>query len=47
MDLFQDINARGMVVLMATHDLELVRRYPKARSLELDNGRLVYDSQTA
>lgn len=47
MDLFRDINARGMVVLMATHDLELVRRYPKARSLELDNGRLVYDSQTA
>ncbi len=47
MDLFWDINARGMAVVMATHDLELVRRYPKARSLELDGGRLVYDSQTA
>jgi cell division transport system ATP-binding protein len=46
MDLFWDINARGMAVLMATHDLELVRRYPQARSLELDAGRLVYDSQT-
>ena len=47
MDLFWDINARGMAVLMATHDLDLVRRYTQARSLELDDGRLVYDSQTA
>ena len=47
MDLFWDINANGMTVLMATHDLELVRRYPKARVLELDQGRLVYDSAAA
>jgi cell division transport system ATP-binding protein len=44
MDLFWDINAKGMAVLMATHDLELVRRYPMARVFELDQGRLVYDS---
>jgi len=44
MDLFWDINAKGMAVLMATHDLELVRRYPLARVFELDQGRLVYDS---
>ena len=44
MDLFWDINAMGMAVIMATHDLELVRSYPKARTLELDQGRLVYDS---
>ncbi|HSH75118.1 MAG TPA: ATP-binding cassette domain-containing protein [Longimicrobiales bacterium] len=44
MDLFWDINAKGMAVLMATHDLELVRRYPHARVFELDHGRLVYDS---
>ena len=44
MDLFWEINAVGMAVLMATHDLELVRRYPRARVLELDQGRLVYDS---
>jgi cell division transport system ATP-binding protein len=44
LDLFWDINAKGMAVLMATHDLELVRRYPHARVLELDQGRLVYDS---
>jgi ABC-type ATPase involved in cell division len=34
----------GMLVLMATHDLEMVKRYPTARVLELDQGRLVYDS---
>lgn len=32
---------------MATHDLELIRRYPDARLLELDQGKLVYDSATA
>lgn len=44
LDLFWDINAKGMAVLMATHDLELVRRYPHARVFELDHGELVYDS---
>jgi len=44
LDLFWDINAKGMAVLMATHDLELVRRFPHARVFELDQGRLVYDS---
>jgi cell division transport system ATP-binding protein len=44
MQLFWDINANGMAVVMATHDLELVRLYPTARVIELDQGRLVYDS---
>ena len=44
LDLFWDINAKGMAVLMATHDLELVRRYPHARVFELDHGQLVFDS---
>lgn len=47
MDLFWDLNAGGMVVLMATHDLELTRRHPHARFFELDQGKLVYDSATA
>ncbi len=47
MDLFLDINAKGTTVLMATHDLELVRGHPKARVFELDHGRLVYDSRAA
>ena len=45
MDLFWDINARGMTVLMATHDLKLVRSHAQARVLELDQGRLIYDSE--
>jgi cell division transport system ATP-binding protein len=44
MNLFWEINALGMAVLMATHDLELMRRHPTARVLELDEGHLVYDS---
>jgi len=44
LDLFWKINALGMAVIMATHDLELIRAYPRARVLELDQGRLVYDS---
>jgi cell division transport system ATP-binding protein len=38
-----DINVAGTVVVMATHDLELVRRAGK-RTLELRDGRLVFDS---
>ncbi len=44
MDLFWEINAMGMAVVMATHDLELIKRYPNSRVLELDQGRLVFDS---
>ncbi len=44
LDLFWQINALGMAVIMATHDLELIRSYPAARVLELDQGRLVFDS---
>ncbi len=43
-DLFRSINAAGPAVLLATHDLELVRRNAGVRVLELDHGRLVYDS---
>ncbi len=43
-ELFRSINASGTAVLLATHDLELVRRNPGVRVLELDHGRLVYDS---
>jgi len=47
MELFWEINALGMTVLMATHDLELHRIYPRARVLELAHGQLVYDSLAA
>lgn len=43
-DLFREINASGMSVLMATHDLELVRAHPDIRVIELSQGSVVYDS---
>src|SRR6266851_4641216 len=41
--LLRDINASGTAVLMATHDLDLVRQAPY-RVIELQEGALVYDS---
>ena len=46
-ELFRQINAMGMAVLMATHDLDLIRRHPEIRLLELAQGKLVYDSIAA
>ena len=41
--LLREINASGTAVLMATHDLELIRR-AECRTLELNHGKLVFDS---
>ena len=41
--LLRDINASGTAVLMATHDLTLVRE-TQFRTLEMNRGRLVFDS---
>ena len=43
-DLFREINGAGMTVLMATHDLDLVRSNPDLRVIELSQGELVFDS---
>ncbi len=43
-DLFRDINAAGTAVLLATHDADLLRAHSGARVIELDHGRVVYDS---
>jgi cell division transport system ATP-binding protein len=45
-DLIRSINASGTAVLFATHDLELVRRLPEIRVIELDHGAIVFDSTT-
>jgi len=37
----------GMTVLMATHDLDLVRAHPEYRVIELAQGQVVYDSKAA
>ncbi|HJU65632.1 MAG TPA: cell division ATP-binding protein FtsE [Gemmatimonadaceae bacterium] len=41
--LLREINAAGTAVLMATHNLELVRR-SEYRVIELNRGQIVYDS---
>ena len=45
MQLLRDINAAGTAVLMATHDLDIVKAMPDAHLVELQNGRVVYDSE--
>ncbi len=41
--LLRDINAAGTAVVMATHDLDLVRR-AECRTIELNHGKIVFDS---
>jgi len=40
MDLLQQINNRGMAILMVTHSYDLVRKYPN-RTIRLDDGSIV------
>jgi cell division transport system ATP-binding protein len=42
MSLFRGANARGSTVLLATHDREMIRQFPR-RVITLENGRLVED----
>jgi len=44
--LIRDINTAGTAVIMATHDLALVRS-TDYRTIELDHGKIVYDSVDA
>ncbi|MDQ2891153.1 MAG: cell division ATP-binding protein FtsE [Gemmatimonadota bacterium] len=41
--LLRDINTAGTAVIMATHDLDLIRR-AEYRTIELNHGRIVFDS---
>lgn len=41
--LLRDINANGTAVIMATHDLELVKR-AECRLIEMNHGAIVFDS---
>jgi cell division transport system ATP-binding protein len=42
MELFKSANARGTTVLLATHDREMIRRFPR-RQISLEDGRLIED----
>lgn len=41
---FRDINLRGMAVVFVTHDRSLIGEHPRARMIELDQGRIVRDT---
>jgi cell division transport system ATP-binding protein len=43
-ELMRSINTNGTAIVFATHDLELVRRHASLRVIELDHGRIVFDS---
>ena len=44
--LLREVNASGCAVLMATHNLELVRS-SEYRTIELNHGKIVFDSADA
>ena len=44
--LLRDINASGTAILMATHNLEIIRR-SDYRTIELNRGQIVFDSAEA
>jgi cell division transport system ATP-binding protein len=44
--LLRDINANGTAVIMATHNLDLIRR-SDYRTIELNRGEIVFDSAQA
>ncbi|HEY2378838.1 MAG TPA: cell division ATP-binding protein FtsE [Gemmatimonadaceae bacterium] len=44
--LLREINASGTAVIMATHNLELIRR-SDCRTIELNHGQIVFDSAEA
>jgi cell division transport system ATP-binding protein len=43
-DLFRDINASGMTVVMATHNLDLIRAHTAMRVIELSQGAVKFDT---
>jgi len=46
-DLFREINLAGTAVLFATHNLELIRRNPGFRVIELEQRSIIFDSTRA
>ncbi|HEX6308612.1 MAG TPA: cell division ATP-binding protein FtsE [Longimicrobiales bacterium] len=43
-EMFRSINASGTAILLATHNLELVRANPGIRLVELAHGEIIHDS---
>lgn len=44
MKLLDEINKKGITVIMATHNLELVREFPR-RIVKIEGGKIIYDTK--
>lgn len=44
-ELLNKINAAGTTIVMATHNLDVLKKYPKHRVVGLDHGKLVKDTK--
>ncbi|WP_297132227.1 cell division ATP-binding protein FtsE [Terrisporobacter sp.] len=44
MKLLSDINKEGITVIMATHNLELVKEFPR-RIVKIEDGKIIYDTK--
>ncbi len=44
MNILSDINKNGITVIMATHNLEIVKEFPQ-RIIKLDSGKITYDTK--
>jgi cell division transport system ATP-binding protein len=44
LNLLNDINAEGITVIMATHDIEILKLFPK-RVIEIQKGKIVKDTK--
>lgn len=44
MELLDEINKKGVTVIMATHNLDLVREFPR-RIVKIEDGKIIYDTK--
>ena len=44
MKLLDEINKKGVTVIMATHNLDLVREFPR-RIVKIEDGKIIYDTK--
>ena len=44
MKLLDGINKQGITVIMATHNLDLVKEFPR-RIVKIEGGKIIYDTK--
>ena len=44
MKLLEDINKEGITIIMATHNLELIKEFPN-RVVNIEDGKITYDTK--